>query len=155
MLARCLGSFVQSYGSKWLDGSLLLIPTTGFLPIEDPRIAGTVRAVQGRLLQDGCHAPRSGGSGNRPRARRGRISRLQWLADALILLGRHDEGARLFQRLLNLRSDVGLLYDVCARRLVGNFPQAFSHIALISTAQNLARAGKPAEQRAGRATPGA
>jgi GH15 family glucan-1,4-alpha-glucosidase len=80
-----------------------------------------------------------------------------WLADALVLLGREDEGRSLFERLLALRNDVGLLseeYDVGAKRLVGNFPQAFSHIALITTAHNVARSAKPAEQRAGKATPG-
>jgi len=81
-----------------------------------------------------------------------------WLADALVLLGRQEEGQRLFDRLLTLRNDVGLLseqYDPHARRLVGNFPQAFSHIALINTAHNLARLSKPAEQRAGEGAPGA
>jgi GH15 family glucan-1,4-alpha-glucosidase len=155
-----LGSFVQSYGSKWLDGSLLLIPTTGFLPVEDPRIAGTVRAVQGRLLKDGFvmrHDPAEVETGL-AHGEGAFLACSFWLADALILLGRRSEGARLFQRLLNLRNDVGLLseeYDVASRRLVGNFPQAFSHIALINTAQNLARYEKPAEQRAGKATPGA
>jgi GH15 family glucan-1,4-alpha-glucosidase len=80
-----------------------------------------------------------------------------WLADAFVLLGRDEEGKRLFERLLALRNDVGLLseeYDLRARRLVGNFPQAFSHIALINTAHNLARAAKPVEQGAGSAKPG-
>jgi GH15 family glucan-1,4-alpha-glucosidase len=80
-----------------------------------------------------------------------------WLADAFVLLGRQEEGQRLFDRLLMLRNDVGLLseqYDPRAMRLVGNFPQAFSHIALINTAHNLARWSKPAEQRAGSGTPG-
>jgi GH15 family glucan-1,4-alpha-glucosidase len=80
-----------------------------------------------------------------------------WLADALVLLGRQEEGQGLFERLLSLRNDVGLLseeYEVKAKRLVGNFPQAFSHIALINTAHNVARAAKPAEQRAGKAKPG-
>jgi GH15 family glucan-1,4-alpha-glucosidase len=155
-----LGSFVQSYGSKWLDGSLLLIPTTGFLPVEDPRIVGTVRAVQGRLLKDGFvmrHDPAEVETGL-AQGEGAFLACSFWLADVLILLGQRSEGARLFQRLLSLRNDVGLLseeYDVPTRRLVGNFPQAFSHIALINTAQNLARPEKPAEQRAGRATPGA
>ncbi len=81
-----------------------------------------------------------------------------WLADALLLLGRNEEGERLFDRLLALRNDVGLLseeYDVSANRLVGNFPQAFSHIALINTAHNIARPNMPAEQRAGESSPGA
>jgi GH15 family glucan-1,4-alpha-glucosidase len=80
------------------------------------------------------------------------------LADALLLLGRKEEGGRLFDRLLSLRNDVGLLseeYDVTAGRLVGNFPQAFSHIALVNTAQNIARPSMPVEQRAGESKPGA
>jgi GH15 family glucan-1,4-alpha-glucosidase len=155
-----LGSFVQSYGSEWLDGSLLLLPTTGFLPADDPRIAGTVRAVQGRLLQDGFvmrHDPAEVETGL-AHGEGAFLACSFWLADALIMLGREEEGARLFERLLALRNDVGLLseeYDVRAKRLVGNFPQAFSHIALINTAHNLARRQKPSEQRAGKATPGA
>jgi GH15 family glucan-1,4-alpha-glucosidase len=149
-----LGSFVQSYGSKYLDGSLLLIPTTGFLPIDDPRIEATVRAVEGRLLQDGFvmrHDPAEVETGL-AHGEGAFLACSFWLADAMVLLGRQQEGERLFHRLLELRNDVGLLseeYDVPSRRLVGNFPQAFSHIALVNTAHNLARASKPAEQRAG------
>jgi GH15 family glucan-1,4-alpha-glucosidase len=154
-----LDSFVQSYGSKWLDGSLLLIPTTGFLPPDDPRVRGTVRAIEGRLLSNGFvmrHDPAEVETGL-AHGEGAFLACSFWLADALVLLGREAEGKRLFERLLTLRNDVGLLseeYDVTARRLVGNFPQAFSHIALINTAQNLARPAKPAEQRAGSATPG-
>jgi GH15 family glucan-1,4-alpha-glucosidase len=149
-----LGSFVQSYGSTWLDGSLLLIPTTGFLPADDPRVEGTVRAIMRRLLADGFvmrHDPAEVETGL-AHGEGAFLACSFWLADALVLLGRHAEGQRLFERLLALRNDLGLLseeYDVSARRLVGNFPQAFSHIALINTAQNLARWAKPAEQRAG------
>ena len=153
-----MGSFVQSYGSKWLDGSLLLILTTGFLPLDDPRIEGTVRAVEGRLLQDGFvmrHDPAEVETGL---AQEGAFLACSfWLADAMVLLGREKEGGRLFDRLLALCNDVGLLseeYDVPTKRLVGNFPQAFSHIALVNTAHNLARPSKPAEQRAGAAEPG-
>ena len=153
---RELGSFVQAYGSQRLDGSLLLIPTTGFLPIDDPRIAGTVRTIEQRLVVDGLvmrHDPTEVETG----LRHGEGAFLAcsfWLADALVLLGRHDEGRALFERLLALRNDVGLLaeeYDVQAARQVGNFPQAFSHIALLTTAHNLMRADKPADQRAGKA----
>jgi GH15 family glucan-1,4-alpha-glucosidase len=153
-----LGSFVQSYGSKWLDGSLLLIPTTGFLPIDDPRIRGTVHAVQKRLVVDGFvmrHDPAEVETGL-AHGEGAFLACSFWLADALVLLGREAEGAKLFERLLSVRTDLGLLaeeYDVSARRLVGNFPQAFSHIALINTAQNLARQKKPAQQRAGGAPP--
>jgi GH15 family glucan-1,4-alpha-glucosidase len=155
-----LGSFVQSYGSKWLDGSLLLIPTTGFLPIEDPRIVGTIRAVEKRLLADGFvmrHDPAEIETGL-AHGEGAFLACSFWLADAMVLLGREAEGAQLFERLLALRNDVGLLseeYDVPTKRLVGNFPQAFSHIALINTAHNLARLKKPADQRAGKETPGA
>ncbi len=153
-----LGSFVQSYGSRRLDGSLLLIPTTGFLPVDDPRIAGTVHAVEERLLQNGFvmrHDPAEveTGLGHDEGAF---IACSFWLADAMVLLGREDDGCRLFKRLLDLRNDVGLLseeYDVPSMRLVGNFPQAFSHVALINTAYNLMRSDKPASQRAEEETP--
>ncbi|MBV9251081.1 MAG: glycoside hydrolase family 15 protein [Alphaproteobacteria bacterium] len=151
-----LGSFVQSYGSKWLDGSLLLIPTTGFLPPDDSRIAGTVRAIEGRLLADGFvmrHDPAEVETGL-AHGEGAFLACSFWLADAYVLTGRAEDAKRLFTRLLGLRNDVGLLseeYDPVARRLLGNFPQAFSHIALINTAHNLARSSKPAEQRAGEA----
>jgi GH15 family glucan-1,4-alpha-glucosidase len=154
-----LGSFVQSYGSKWLDGSLLLIPTTGFLPPDDPRVAGTVAAIERRLSADGFvmrHDPAEVETGL-AHGEGAFLACSFWLADAWVLLGREDEGRGLFDRLLTLCNDVGLLseeYDVHAKRLLGNFPQAFSHIALINTAHNLARIAKPAQQRAGNATPG-
>jgi GH15 family glucan-1,4-alpha-glucosidase len=156
---RDLGSFVQSYGSKWLDGSLLLLPTTGFLPSQDPRVIGTVRAIEGRLLQDGLvmrHDPAEVETGL-SHGEGAFLACSFWLADAYTLTGREQEARKLFERLLALRNDVGLLseeYDVRARRLVGNFPQAFSHIALINTAHNLSRPSKPAAQRAGQAEPG-
>jgi GH15 family glucan-1,4-alpha-glucosidase len=143
-----------------LDGSLLLIPTTGFLPADDPRIAGTVRAIEGRLMKDGLvmrydPAEVETGLANGEGAF---LACSFWLADAWVMLGRHEEARRLFARLLSLRNDVGLLseaYDVGGQRLLGNFPQAFSHIALVNTAHNLSRASAPVEQRAGDATPGA
>ena len=153
---RELGSFVQSYGSKWLDGSLLLIPTTGFLPLDDHRILGTIRAVEKRLLQDGLvmrHDPAETETGL-AHGERAFLACSFWLVDALVLTGRAAEGERLFERLLGLCNDVGLLaeeFDVRAGRLVGNFPQAFSHVALVNSAHNLARSAKPAEQRAGSA----
>ncbi|MGH9884162.1 MAG: glycoside hydrolase family 15 protein, partial [bacterium] len=154
-----LGSFVQSYGSKWLDGSLLLLPTTGFLPCNDPRIVGTVRAIEQRLVVDGLvlrHDPAEVENGL-AHGEGAFLACSFWLADALILLERTDEARRLFERLLGLRNDVGLLaeqYEVRAQRLVGNFPQAFSHVALVTTANNLTRASKPADQRAGKGAPG-
>jgi GH15 family glucan-1,4-alpha-glucosidase len=154
-----LGSFVQSYGSQWLDGSLLLIPTTGFLPPDDPRIEGTVRAVEKRLLRDGLvmrHDPAEVETGL-AHGEGAFLACSFWLADAYMLIGCEDEARDLLNRLLALRNDVGLLseeYDVSTRRLVGNFPQAFSHIALVNTIHNLSRSNKPAEQRAGESQPG-
>ena len=150
---RKLGSFVQSYGSKQLDASLLLIPTVGFLPATDPRIQGTVRAIEKRLLVDGLvrrYDTHSGHDGL-PDGEGVFLACSFWLADAYVLMNRYDDAQRLFERLLDIRNDVGLLaeeYDTRAQRMVGNFPQAFSHVALINTAQNLARAAKPARQRA-------
>jgi GH15 family glucan-1,4-alpha-glucosidase len=147
-----LGSFVQSYGSKALDASLLLIPTTGFLPATDPRVTGTIAAVERALLRDGFllrYDPSQSGDGLPP-GEGVFLACSFWLADAYVLAGRVEDARRLFGRLLDLRNDVGLLaeqYDVHARRLVGNFPQAFSHVALINTAHNLGRATKPAHQR--------
>jgi GH15 family glucan-1,4-alpha-glucosidase len=154
-----LDSFVQSYGSDWLDGSLLLLPTTGFLAPEDPRIKGTIKAIESRLLLDGLvmrHDPGEVETGL-AHGEGAFLACSFWLADAYVLTGREQEASNLFNRLLELRNDVGLLseeYDPKTGRLVGNFPQAFSHIALVNTAQNLARRSKPAEQRAGRAEPG-
>lgn len=148
-----LRSFVQSYDSKELDASLLLMPTTGFLQIEDPRVRGTIDAVERRLFSDGfllrynTHTSDDG----LPAGEGAFLACTFWLADAYTLLGRADKARTLFERLLGIRNDLGLLseeYDPWARRMVGNFPQAFSHIALINTAHNLARATKPAEQRA-------
>jgi GH15 family glucan-1,4-alpha-glucosidase len=147
-----LGSFVQSYGSSWLDGSLLLIPTTGFLPPDDPRILATIRAVESRLLVDGFvmrHDPAEVETGL-AHGEGAFLACSFWLADAMLLTGRRDDATRLFDRLLALRNDVGLLaeqYDPRYRRQVGNFPQAFSHIALITTANNLLRASTPSAQR--------
>ena len=147
-----LGSFVQAYGSKELDASLLLLPTMGFLPITDPRVAGTIAAIESGLVVDGfVHRYNTHSSDDGLPAGEGAFLACSlWLADAYVLLGRPADARRLFDRVLAVRNDVGLLaeeYDTSARRLVGNFPQAFSHVALINTAHNLARATKPAEQR--------
>jgi len=145
-------AFVQAYGSSQLDASLLLLPTTGFLPATDPRVRGTIEAIERDLLVDGfvlrydTHATDDG----LPPGEGAFLACTFWLADAYALSGRQDEARALFERLLSLRTDLGLLseeYDVGARRLVGNFPQAFSHIALLTTAHNLARIEKPSEQR--------
>ncbi|GAC1333489.1 MAG: glycoside hydrolase family 15 protein [Beijerinckiaceae bacterium] len=147
-----LNSFVQSYGSKWLDASLLLIPSTGFLPIDDPRIRGTIEAVEKRLIADGFvmrHDPEEIETGL-AHGEGAFLACSFWLADCYMLLGRHDEARKLFERLLAISNDLGLLseeYDVGLQRQVGNFPQAFSHVALVTTAHNLAGPVKPAEQR--------
>jgi len=143
-----LGSFVQSYGSKWLDGSLLLIPTTGFLPLDDRRILGTVRAIEDRLLRDGFvmrHDPAETETGL-AHGEGAFIACSFWLVSALAINGRLDEAGALMDRLLGLRNDLGLLaeeYDVDAGRQVGNFPQAFSHLALVTSAQVLGGATGP------------
>ena len=145
---------MQSYGSKDLDASVLLIPLVGFLPPEDPRVRGTVEAIERHLTADGLvlrYDPSTGHDGL-PGNEGAFLACSFWLADNLMLIGRRDDARRLFERLLRLRNDVGLLseeYDPAAKRLVGNFPQAFSHIALINTAHNLSRPRKPAEQRSG------
>lgn len=150
---RELGSFVQAYGSKALDASLLLLPLVGFLPPTDPRIVGTVRAIEQRLLIDGFVLRYDTGQGvdGLPPGEGAFLACSFWLADNYILQGRTAEARRLFEKLLGLTNDLGLLaeeYDPRARRQVGNFPQAFSHVALVNTAFNLTRSGGPAEQRA-------
>jgi GH15 family glucan-1,4-alpha-glucosidase len=149
-----IGAFVQSYGSKELDASVLLIPLVGFLPPNDPRVRSTVEAIERHLMVDGFvlrYDPGASSDGL-PGSEGAFLACSFWLADNLVLLGRHDDARRLFQRLLALRNDVGLLseeYDPRTKRLVGNFPQAFSHITLVNTAYNLSREHKPAEQRSG------
>jgi GH15 family glucan-1,4-alpha-glucosidase len=149
-----IGAFVQSYGSKALDASVLLIPLVGFLPPNDPRVRSTVEGIERHLMADGFvrrYDPGASSDGL-PGNEGAFLACSFWLADNLVLLGRRDDARRLFQRLLALRNDVGLLseeYDPRAKRLVGNFPQAFSHITLINSAYNLSRQHKPAEQRSG------
>jgi GH15 family glucan-1,4-alpha-glucosidase len=145
-------SFMQSYGSTELDASLLLIPTTGFLPSEDPRVLGTIAAVERDLVVDGFVMRYNTSTTNDglPPGEGAFLACTFWLADAYALTGRPDAARQLFECLLSLRTDLGLLseeYDVTSKRLVGNFPQAFSHIALVTTAHNLGRVAKPAKQR--------
>jgi GH15 family glucan-1,4-alpha-glucosidase len=150
-----LGSFVQAYGSKSLDASLLLLPLVGFLPPSDPRIVGTVKAIERRLVVDGFVMRYDTGElvDGLPPGEGAFLACSFWLADNYVLQGRVDEARELFARLLSLRNDVGLLaeeYDPRLSRQVGNFPQAFSHVALVNTAYNLTRAQGPAQQRADR-----
>jgi GH15 family glucan-1,4-alpha-glucosidase len=151
-----LGSFVQAYDGSEFDASLLLLPEVGFLPPQDPRIRGTVEAIERHLMVDGFvlrYATESTEDGLPP-GEGAFLACSFWLVDAYILLGRHEDARRLFDRLIGLCNDVGLLseeYDARTGRLVGNFPQAFSHVALVNSAFNLDAAAKPAEQRADQA----
>jgi GH15 family glucan-1,4-alpha-glucosidase len=141
---RGLGSFVQSYGSKQLDAGLLLMPLVGFLPPEDARVRGTLQAVERRLLVDGLlkRYDTAAAPDGLPAGEGAFLACSFWLVDAYVLQNRWQDARRLFARLLELRNDVGLLseeYDPRTRRLVGNFPQAFTHVALINSAFNLTR----------------
>jgi GH15 family glucan-1,4-alpha-glucosidase len=163
---RRRGAFTQAFGSSVLDASLLLLPIVGFLPGDDPRVRGTLDAIERELVVDGLvrrypavpedRAVERGLLHNRidglPGGEGTFLACSFWLVDALVLAGRRDDATALFERLLALRNDVGLLaeeYDVRAGRLVGNFPQAFSHVGLINSARNLSAPRGPAHQRAG------
>ena len=141
---------MQSYGSRELDASVLLMPLVGFLPASDPRVSGTVAAIERYMTIDGLVVRYSGDPAVDGLAA-GEGSFLPcsfWLAENLALLGRRDDASRLFERLLSVRNDLGLLseeYETRSKRLVGNFPQALSHTALVNTAFRLARGmdGRP------------
>jgi GH15 family glucan-1,4-alpha-glucosidase len=143
-----LGSFVQAYDAKRLDASLLTIPLFGFLPPDDPRVRGTLEAVRQELLVDGFvqryrHDEEVETVDGLPPGEGAFFLCSFWFVDNLILLGDLDEAEEMFERLLSLRNDLGLLaeeYDPTVERLVGNFPQAFSHIGLVNTALRLDRA---------------
>jgi GH15 family glucan-1,4-alpha-glucosidase len=148
------GSFVQAYGSQQLDASLLMLPLVGFLPMADPRIRGTIEAIGRELMVDGLvHRYHTAATDDGlPPGEGAFLACSFWYVDNLELLGRRDEARELFEHLLSLRNDVGLLaeeYDPRAKRQLGNFPQAFSHVALISSAYNLSERelAKPARQR--------
>jgi GH15 family glucan-1,4-alpha-glucosidase len=154
---RSVGTFVRSYGSKSLDASLLLLPLVGFLRPQDPRMRATIEAIKHRLTWDGLvkrYDTREVSDGL-PRGEGVFLPCSFWLADNLVLLKRHEEAQRLFERLLALRNDVGLLseeYDPRAARLLGNFPQSFSHIALVNTAHKLTHDRGPAQRSSGKST---
>jgi GH15 family glucan-1,4-alpha-glucosidase len=147
-----VGTFVQSYGSTALDASLLLIPLVGFLPASDPRVVATIEAIERKLVVDGfvkrydLEKSDDGVAG-------GEATFLLcsfWLVDCLMMLGRRDDAHHLFDRLLHVRNDLGLLaeeYDAISGRQLGNFPQAFSHLGLVNSAVNLSRAVGPVRQR--------
>jgi GH15 family glucan-1,4-alpha-glucosidase len=147
-----LGAFVQFYGARFIDASLLMMPLVGFLPATDPRVRGTVDAIERTLTNDGFvdryeTVPEVDGL---PPGEASFLLCSFWLVDNLILLGRERDAQTLFERLLAVRNDVGLLaegYDTRRRRQAGNFPQAFSHVGLINSALNLSRAGTSAAER--------
>jgi GH15 family glucan-1,4-alpha-glucosidase len=152
-----LNSFVQYYGSKHLDASLLMMPLVGFLPADDPRVVGTVKAIETHLMEDGfvgryTQDPAVDGM---PHGEGKFLACSFWLADNYVLQGRREDAVRMFERLLDIRNDVGLLaeeYDPVAKRMLGNFPQAFSHVGLVNTAFDLAGRTPQPERRA-KATP--
>ena len=148
-----LGTFVQAYGSDQLDASLLMLPAVGFLPVTDPRIANTIAAIERQLIRGGFVMRYSTKevADALPPGEGAFLACSFWLVDVYILQERFDEAETLFRRLVGLANDVGLLseeYDPDLKRLVGNFPQAFSHLALINSAFNLTRVTKPVHQRA-------
>ena len=156
-------SFVQFYGADHLDASLLQIPLVGFLPADDPRVKGTVAAIQRELVVDGLvhrYPPQASQSvDGLPPGEGTFLACTFWLADNLALMDRREEAVAIYERLLTLRNDVGLLaeeYDPASRRLLGNFPQAFSHVALVNSANYLSEGAMPAWARhtpSGRAGP--
>jgi GH15 family glucan-1,4-alpha-glucosidase len=151
---RELGSFVQAYGSRQLDASLLLIPIVGFLPATDERVRGTLRAIENRLLIGGEFVLRYESEHTRDGLPPGEGAFLAcsfWLIDNYLLQGRHADARGLFDRLLARCNDVGLLaeeIDPLTGRMLGNFPQAYSHVGLINSALSLSRDMGPVEERA-------
>jgi GH15 family glucan-1,4-alpha-glucosidase len=150
-------TFTQSYGSVELDAATLLLPLVGFLPPDDPRIVGTVRAVERELMVDGFvrrYTQPTAQTDGLPPGEGAFYACGFWLADNYVLQNRRADARALFERLIGTANDVGLLseeYDLRAKRLVGNFPQAFSHVGMINTAYNLAGESMPADQRRGEA----
>ncbi|MBW3653191.1 MAG: hypothetical protein KY433_06280 [Actinobacteria bacterium] len=145
-------TFTQFYGSEQLDASLLMIPLVGFLAPDDPRVDGTIRAIERELVEDGfvMRYPTQPDVDGLPPGEGAFLPCSFWLVDCLALTGRREEALALYDRLLALRNDVGLLseeYDPRAKRLVGNFPQAFTHVGLVNSALNLDRRLGPANRR--------
>ena len=145
-------AFVQSFGGRSLDAATLMLPLVGFLPANDPRCVGTAKAIESKLMRDGFllrYTPDEELEGLH--GREGAfLACTFWLADNYAMRGETDKAQEIFGRLSGVANDVGLLseeYDPVARRQLGNFPQAFSHVSLVNTAHNLAK-GRPAEKRA-------
>jgi GH15 family glucan-1,4-alpha-glucosidase len=152
-----LGSFVQFYGSKDLDASLLMIAKVGFLPPADPRVKGTVRAIERELVQDGLvlRYQTDKVQDGLPAGEGAFLICSFWLADNYVLMGQRAKAKQLFNKLLKLRNDLGLMaeeYDPKDKRMLGNFPQAYSHIALVNTAFDLARVPEYPRQKSRRRT---
>ncbi len=149
---RDLNSFVESYGSQFFDASLLLLPAVGFLPATDPRIRGTIEAMETHMMRDGFvlrHDPREIFADETPPIEGAFLACSLWLADAYVLAGEMGKAQALFDRVVGIANDLGLLaeeYDTGAARQTGNFPQALTHIALINTAQNLDQARRESEK---------
>src|SRR5690606_18474595 len=147
-------AFVQYYGGTALDASLLLMAELGFIAPTDPRFISTVEAIERELLVDGLvlrYRPEETPDGL-PGDEGAFLACSFWLVDAYVMMGREAEATALFERLLDLRNDLGLLaeeYDVHRGRQIGNFPQAFSHIALVNSANNLVSVHGPAGHRSG------
>ncbi len=147
------GAFVQYYDGTELDASLLMIPCVGFLPPTDPRVVSTVEAIQRELCARHGFVRRyipAGHVDGLPGGEGVFLPCTFWLVDALLMLGRRDEARALFERLLAVCNDVGLLceeYEPGTKRQLGNFPQAFSHVSLVNTARNFSDHAGPAEQR--------
>jgi GH15 family glucan-1,4-alpha-glucosidase len=151
------GSFVQYYGSQELDASLLLLAQVGFLPADDFRLRGTIEAIERELVVDGLVARYRTlpGADGLPGGEGFFLPCSFWLADCLILLGRRAEAEALFERLVSLRNDVGIMseeYDLRNGRALGNVPQALTHVALVNTARNLAHGDGPMKHRSARPT---
>ena len=146
-------TFVQAYGSTKLDAAVLMMPLVGFLPATDERMVSTVEAIQRELMVDGYvqrYTTESGVDGLPP-GEGAFLPCTFWLVDNLALMGREDEARELFERLAGLANDVGLLaeeYDPEAKRQLGNFPQAFTHVSLVNSACNLSGLRGPARRRA-------
>ena len=147
-------AFVQYYGADTLDASVLMMSLVGFLPATDPRVVATVDAIQRDLTNDGLvrrYSTNDPGIDGMTSGEGAFLPCTFWLADNLAMMGRYDEARTIFERLIGLCNDVGLLseeYDPRGKRLLGNFPQAFTHVFLINTAHNLSRAEGPAHERA-------
>jgi GH15 family glucan-1,4-alpha-glucosidase len=147
-----MNSFVQYYGGKHLDAAILMMPLVGFLPANDARVIGTVKAIETHLVENGFvgRYTQDRAVDGLPHGEATFLPCSFWLADNYELQGRHADAVRMFERLLAIRNDVGLLseeYDPAAKRLLGNFPQAFSHVGLVNTAFNLTdRSDRPAQE---------